>query len=89
MQGLRSVTPLKKVGKIALVIFGILFVVVQLLAFSGYIEVNWGRIEEQIDPLVQPEALNGFWQRLVSILTYNITFAAAFIPSMILGFKRG
>ena len=80
---------LKKIGRIALVIFGLIFVVVQLLAYYGVVQVDWLRIQSYADPLLKRESLQGFFNSLVSILTNNVPFAGAFIPGFLLGLRFG
>lgn len=80
---------LKKVGKVLAIVLGIVFVVVQLLAWAGFVTVNWGVVQENVDPLLQSEALNTGWQNLVQLLTHNIPFAASFIPGFLFGLKKG
>lgn len=80
---------LKKVGKVVAIVLGLLFVALQLLAWSGFISVDWGVIQKQVDPLLEGESLERSWRGLLSMLTYNIPFAAAFVPAFILGVKRG
>jgi uncharacterized membrane protein (Fun14 family) len=80
---------LKKVGKLAAIALGLLFIAVQILAYYGFVSVNWNQVQHVVDPLLEPESLNEFWQALVGILTYNITFAVVFVPALIYGLKRG
>lgn len=80
---------LKKVGKVVAIVLGLLFVALQLLAWSGFISVDWGVIQRQVDPLLDGESLNRSWRGLLAMLTYNIPFAAAFVPAFIWGVKRG
>src|SRR5690606_26466705 len=80
---------LKKVGKVVAIVLGLLFIAVQLLAWSGFISVNWGVVQERVDPMLTGESLQGTWSSLVALLTYNVPFAAAFVPAFILGLKRG
>lgn len=80
---------LKKIGRVALVIFGLLFIVVQLLAYYGVVQVDWLRIQSYADPLLKRESLQGFFNSLISILTNNVPFAAAFIPGLLLGLRFG
>ena len=80
---------LKKVGKLLAIALGILFVALQLLAWSGFISVDWGVVQRQVDPLLEYESMERSWRGLLSVLTYNIPFAAAFVPAFILGVKRG
>ena len=80
---------LKKVGRVALVIFGLLFIAVQLLAYYGVVQVDWLRIQSYADPLLKRESLQGFFNSLVSILTNNVPFAGAFVPGFLLGLRFG
>lgn len=80
---------LKKVGKVLAIVIGLLFVALQLLAFYGIIDINWGVVQGHVDPLLEPESLGSMWQRLLELLTYNITFAAAFVPGLLFGLRRG
>ncbi len=80
---------LKKVGKVVAIVLGVLFITVQVLAWSGYISVNWDVVQNQVDPYLTTDSLSGTWQRLLSLLTFNIPFAAAFVPAFVLGLRRG
>lgn len=80
---------LKKIGRVALVIFGLLFITVQLLAYYGVVQVDWLRIQSFADPLLKRESLQGFFNSLVSIFTNNVPFAGAFIPGFVLGLRFG
>lgn len=80
---------LKKVGKLLAIVLGVFFVGLQLLAWSGYLTVEWGRVQQDVEPLFATESLNAFWRSLVSVLTYNVPFAAAFVPGFLLGIRRG
>ncbi len=80
---------LKKIGKLAAIFVGIVFVVIQLLAWTGFLSVNWGVVQEAVDPLLNTESLDSAWSGLLRVLTYNIPFAAAFVPAFVWGVKRG
>lgn len=79
----------KKLGKLVALALGVLFIVVQLLAFQGFVTINWGEVQARVDPLLRAESLNQAWSGLLSVLTYNLTFAGAFVPAFIVGVKRG
>lgn len=89
LAGFASGYALKKVGKVVAIIVGLLFVALQLLAYYGIIEINWGVVQGHVDPYLEAEALGGMWRSLVDLLTYNITFAAAFVPGLLFGLRRG
>lgn len=80
---------LKKVGKLVAIAVGLLFVVVQVLAYYGFISINWTAVQSSVDPMFTPNALGGAWRTVLAVLTYNIAFAAAFVPSFVWGLKRG
>jgi uncharacterized membrane protein (Fun14 family) len=80
---------LKKVGRVALVIFGLLFIAVQVLAYYGVVQIDWLRIQSYADPLLKRESLQGFFNSLLRILTNNVPFAGAFIPGFVLGLRFG
>lgn len=80
---------LKKVGKLLAVAIGLLFVVVQVLAWQGFLTVNWGEVEARVDPLLEVDSLESGWRALVDALTYNLAFAGAFVPGLVLGIRRG
>lgn len=79
----------KKVGKFVALALGLLFIVIQLLAWTGFVSVNWIMVQESVDPLLRADSLERTWQGLLALLTYNIPFAAAFVPGFILGLRRG
>ena len=80
---------LKKVGKLVALALGLLFVALQILAYYDFVRVDWGELQTRVEPLFAPESLEAFWQGLVALLTYNLPFAAAFVPGLILGLRRG
>ena len=80
---------LKKVGRVALVVFGLLFITLQALAYFGLVEVNWLRIQQIAEPALQRSGLESAWKALLGVLTQNLPFAGAFVPGFILGLRMG
>ena len=80
---------LKKAGKLLAIVLGVIFVVVQLLAWAGFVTVNWGAVQDNVEPLLHNESLQSGWAQLVELLTHNIPFAASFIPGLVYGLKKG
>ncbi|GAA5511430.1 hypothetical protein Dcar01_00139 [Deinococcus carri] len=77
---------LKKVGRLALVALGLLFLSVQLLAYFGLLTVNWPRVQALAAPwLQQGGELGGMW--LTRVLTANLPFAGAFTAGLLLGLR--
>ena len=39
--------------------------------------------------MLEGPSLEAGWRTLVGVLTYNLAFAGAFVPGLILGLRRG
>lgn len=78
---------LAKIGKLALLGVGLGFILIQMLAYFGYLTVNWQQVEEQVSPLLEPERLEGFWQRVVMVLSNSLPFAGGIAAGMLLGLR--
>ncbi|WP_425557424.1 FUN14 domain-containing protein [Deinococcus aluminii] len=77
---------LKKVGRVALIALGLLFIAVQLLASFDLLTVNWPRVQALADPwLRQGGELGGAW--LARVLTANLPFAGAFTAGLLVGLR--
>ena len=79
----------KKVGKMLAIALGLIFILLQVLAYYGFITINWATVQDRVNPILEQESLKSIWQNILAILTYNISFAAAFIPAFIIGLKKG
>ncbi|WP_420595148.1 FUN14 domain-containing protein [Deinococcus sp.] len=77
----------KFVGRIALIVAGLLFVAVQLLAYFDLVSVNWLRLETISSPLLQNGPQNA-WKWLTGVLTLNLPFSGAFVGGLLLGLRR-
>jgi uncharacterized membrane protein (Fun14 family) len=73
----------KKVGRLLALLLGLLFVSLQLLAQGGYVQVDWNRIQKDVEPIFR------LWERLLSTLTYNLPFGASFVGGLLLGLRAG
>ncbi|MCX7739739.1 MAG: FUN14 domain-containing protein [Meiothermus sp.] len=80
---------IKTVGRWVAIGLGLVFVVVQVLASMGYINVDWTRIQRDVEPLLQQEHLRGAWDALLRVLTTNLPFGGAFVAGLLLGLRRG
>lgn len=79
----------KKVGKMALFVVGGVFVLLQVLAAYGFIQINWVGIEKQAAPLLEKENLEQAQGVLMNVLTSNLPFTGTFLVGFPLGFKAG
>jgi len=76
---------LKRVAKFFAVLFGVLFIALQYLAWRGIIEVNYGALFELMQKGIcffDPSGLLGF-------MLANVPFAGAFATGFALGVKVG
>jgi uncharacterized membrane protein (Fun14 family) len=80
---------IKTVGRWVAIILGLIFVVVQVLASMGYINVDWIRIQRDVEPLLRQEQIKSAWDALVGVLTTNLPFGGAFVAGLLLGLRRG
>mmetsp|Transcript_11322 Transcript_11322/g.22886 ORF Transcript_11322/g.22886 Transcript_11322/m.22886 type:complete len:115 (+) Transcript_11322:3002-3346(+) len=88
----------KKVGKAAAVGVGGLVVAFQLAARQGYVTVEWGAIERDVnrmmdlnaDGRVDVEDAKVAWARAVDILTHHMgSSSAGFGAGLLMGLRRG
>ncbi|KAF8985281.1 hypothetical protein BGZ52_011130 [Haplosporangium bisporale] len=95
--GLCSGYLFKKLGKMMMLVVGLGFVWLQLLASSGYIQVNWVKVEhkfkQQFDldndgKVTMNDAKHGF-RAIIELLTRNFQFKSTFAGGFFLGFKYG
>ncbi len=77
----------KTLGRLAGCALGVVFILMQLLAYYGFAEWHWNRIAEFITGPAATAA-EVATQRLWKILTYNLPFAGGFTAGFYLGLRR-
>lgn len=86
--GLGTGMAFKFIGKIALITVGLIYILLQFLAWSEVINIDWIKIQAISDPwLKRGSEEGGNW--LMRVLTHNVPFAGAFIGGFLLGLRRG
>lgn len=86
--GFATALALKTIGKIALVVVGLLFIAIQVLASYDILSVDWLRVQAISEPwLKQSGELLSEWVNRV--LLGNLPFAGAFTAGFVLGLRRG
>ena len=84
--GFATGVAVKFVGRIALIVVGLLFIAVQLLAWTGIITVDWLKLQSLTEPILQRGKEDGVpW--VLKMLTANIPFAGAFLAGLALGLR--
>lgn len=74
------------VGKIVLLIVGLLFVAIQLLSYFDLISVNWLRFEALSGPWLQGGGKSA-WNWVSGVLTHDLPFGGAFVVGLLLGLR--
>lgn len=80
---------LKKIARFVAVVLGITFITLQLLAQAGYVQIDWVRIQNDVQPFINNEEAKSLWDKLIATLTYSLPFGASFTVGFFLGFKAG
>jgi uncharacterized membrane protein (Fun14 family) len=78
-----------KLGKLVALIFGLFFLALQVLAWFGFVSIDWLRIQNEVEPWLERATEPGAWEGVMTVLTYNLPFAASFVPGVMLGMRRG
>lgn len=77
---------LKKLTKIVVFFLGLGFVLLQYLAYSGIITINYGALLDWASGITAPAGeLSGFLTWLIA----NLPFGASFLLGSYVGFKKG
>ncbi|KAF9915131.1 FUN14 domain-containing protein 1 [Lobosporangium transversale] len=95
--GLCSGYLFKKLGKMMMLVVGVQFVWLQLLASAGYVQVNWTKVERRFkdhfdvdgDGKITMNDAKHVFSWLLRLLTHNFQFKSTFVTGYILGFRYG
>jgi len=79
----------KKVTKLLALLLGLTFILVQVLAYQGFITVNWGLVQSAAEQAWADPAGATLADRAWDVLAANLPFAGGFIGGFALGFKLG
>ncbi len=79
----------KKVTKFVALVLGLVFILVQVLAYKGFISVHWDAVQSSAEQVwTDPQGTtlaDHAWQ----ILSANLPFGSGFVGGFLLGFKLG
>ena len=79
----------KKLTKLAALALGVLFIVLQLLAYYGFVTVNWGAVQGTAEVAWRSPEGATLVERGQQVLMANLPFAGGFAVGFALGFKIG
>mmetsp|Transcript_41239 Transcript_41239/g.81383 ORF Transcript_41239/g.81383 Transcript_41239/m.81383 type:complete len:162 (-) Transcript_41239:83-568(-) len=89
---------LKKTGKAAAIVFGLIYSFQQALAYQGYITVNWPRVEQDLTSLldlnkdgkVDAKDFNAGYASALKVLQHNtVAISGGFGAGFLYGVKKG
>lgn len=81
---------LRKLAKFTAILFGILFICIQLLAYHGFISVNPEMLRKMGHPGAEETSfVSAAVTYLKTILLHNIPFGGAFTVGLVLGLRKG
>ena len=80
---------LKKVSKLVAIALGLIFILLQVLAYYGIVVIQWDPVASWWSQVTEPAKLQGLWATLRDILFTNVPALAGAIPGFLLGLKRG
>ncbi len=79
----------KKVTKLLALLLGLVFILIQVLVYQGFITVDWGAVQKTAEGVWVDPAGTTLADRAWAILTGNLPFGGGFIAGFALGFKLG
>ncbi|MBI3783904.1 MAG: FUN14 domain-containing protein [Deltaproteobacteria bacterium] len=79
----------KKIAKVAAILLGVLFLLIQILAYNGLITVNWGAVEHTATGVWSDGSGVTLADRAWAVISGNLPFGGAFVTGFLLGFKLG
>ena len=84
--GFATGVAIRAVGRVVLVVVGVLFISLQLLAYFELVSINWLRLQALTEPWLRQGSEQGA-QWLGRVLTANLPFAGAFAAGLALGLR--
>lgn len=79
----------KKIAKTAALLLGLLFILLQVLAYNGFITINWGAVQSTAEQVWTNPQNQTLADRAWHILTANLPFGGGFVAGFAIGFKFG
>jgi uncharacterized membrane protein (Fun14 family) len=95
VMGYCSATAMKKIGQVLAILVGITFVSLQVAVHSGYIQVDWNKIQigfkEKIDATgdgkINMDDAKVYWKKVKEVLTHRLPAAGGFSFGFLYGLR--
>jgi len=72
--GLATGYSLRRIGRFALFLLGAQILILQWMAYKGWVTIHWNRVSRDLVPVLD----KSFAENMVDILVYKMPFATAF-----------
>ncbi len=79
----------KKMTKLAALLLGLLFILLQVLAYEGFITINWAAVQHGAETVWRDPHGMTLADHLWEIVTANLPFGGGFVAGFAVGFKLG
>jgi len=77
---------IRKLGRMAALIAGLLFLAMQILAWQGLLTIHWERIQALTTPLLSQGGQQlGHWA--LGVLQTNLPFGGGFVAALLVGLR--
>ncbi len=77
---------LKWIGRVVLIVVGVLFIAIQVMAYFDLVSVNWLKLQALTEPWLRQGGEQGA-QWMGRVLTANLPFAGAFTAGLLIGLR--
>lgn len=79
----------KKLTKLAAILIGVLFILIQGMVYLGWITVDWVAVQQTAEGVWEdPEGIS-LAERAMDVLVANLPFGGGFVGGFLIGFKLG
>jgi len=79
----------KKVTKLVALVLGLCFILVQVMVFMGWIDVDWVAVQNSAESAWSNGQGHTLAEHAWQILTANLPFGGGFVAGFLIGFKIG
>jgi uncharacterized membrane protein (Fun14 family) len=79
----------KKVTKLVALVLGLAFILVQVLAYKGFISVHWDAVQSSAEQVWTDPQGTTLADHAWAMLSAHLPFGSAFVAGFAIGFKLG
>ncbi len=79
----------KKFTRLAALILGLAFILVQIMVHQGWIDIDWGMVQTTTEQAVSSGKGRSAMERAWEVLTTNLPWGSGFVAGFVVGFKLG